>query len=66
MNVDKATKAENGGGVTSQLPKVEQMMDPRADLMGQRAAFKTELPHLYGRGANQTELLLNGTTAATW
>jgi hypothetical protein len=37
-----------------------QMVDPRADLLGQRAAFQTELPHLAGGGADQTELQLKG------
>jgi hypothetical protein len=30
------------------------MVDPRADLMGPRVGFRTELPHLAGRGGNQT------------
>jgi hypothetical protein len=33
-------------------------VDPRADLLGQRAAFKTKLPHLAGGGAYQTKLQL--------
>jgi hypothetical protein len=41
-------------------------MDPVADLMEHRAAFKTELPHLAGGEADQTELQLKGNTAATW
>jgi hypothetical protein len=40
----------------SQPSKAEQVVDPRADLVGQRAVFKTELPHLAGGGADQTEL----------
>jgi hypothetical protein len=47
-------------------PKVGQLVDPKADLVGQRSAFKTELPHLAGGGANQTELQLKGNTAAAW
>jgi hypothetical protein len=57
-------KAESGGGVTSQPPKVGQVVDPRADLMRQRAAFKTELPHLARGGDEQTELRLKGNTNA--
>jgi hypothetical protein len=33
--------------------------------LGQRAAFTTELPHLAGGGADQTEMQLKGNTAAT-
>jgi hypothetical protein len=33
MNMGKATKAESGGGATSQPPKVGQVVDPRADLV---------------------------------
>jgi hypothetical protein len=39
-------KVESRGGATSQSPKVGQVVDPGADLVGQRAAFKTEFPHL--------------------
>jgi hypothetical protein len=35
---------------------VGQVVDPIADLVGQGEAFKTELPHLSGGGADQTEL----------
>jgi hypothetical protein len=38
----------------------------KADLVGQRAAFKTELPHLVGGVADQTELELKGNTATAW
>jgi hypothetical protein len=31
-----------------------EVVDPRADLVGQRAVFKTELPHLAREGADQT------------
>jgi hypothetical protein len=56
--IRRGTKADNGGGATSQPPKVGQVMDPRAGLVRQRAVLKTELPHLAGEGANQTELQL--------
>jgi hypothetical protein len=45
---------------------VGQVVDPGADLMGQRAAFKTELPKLAGGGADQMELQLKGNAAAAW
>jgi hypothetical protein len=32
--------------------------------LGQRAAFKTEVPHLAGKGADQTKLQLNTTATA--
>jgi hypothetical protein len=66
MNMAQATKAESGSMVTSQTPKAGQVVDPRADLVGQRATFKTELPHLAGGGADKTELQLKGNEAATW
>jgi hypothetical protein len=62
----KTTKAESGGWATSQPAKVEQVVDPRDGLMGQRAALKTEFPHLAGGGADQTELQLKGSAAANW
>jgi hypothetical protein len=34
-------------------PKAGQVVDHRVDLLNQRAAFKTKLPHLAGRGADQ-------------
>jgi hypothetical protein len=43
-----------------------QVVDPEADLVGQRAVFKTEFPHLAGGGAEQTELWLKSNAAATW
>jgi hypothetical protein len=43
-----------------------QVLDPGAALLGQRAVLKTELPHLTGGGANQTELYLEGKASATW
>jgi hypothetical protein len=52
--------------VTGQTPKAEQVVAPGADLMGQRAAFKSELPHLAGGGADQIELQLKHNTAAAW
>jgi hypothetical protein len=48
---EKAAKAsESGGGVTGQPLIAGKVVDPGADLLGQRAAFKTELPHLAGGG----------------
>jgi hypothetical protein len=44
----KATKADSMDGATSQTPKAGQEVDLRADILGQRAAFKTELPHITG------------------
>jgi hypothetical protein len=41
-------EVENESGVTGQPPKEGHVVDLRADLMGQRAAFKTELLHLAG------------------
>jgi hypothetical protein len=35
-------------------PKAGQVVDHRADLLNQRTAFKTELPHLTGGEADQT------------
>jgi hypothetical protein len=43
---------------------VKQVLDPEADLIGESTAFKTELPHLAGEGADQTELQLKDNTAA--
>jgi hypothetical protein len=40
-------------------------VDPRADLLGQRTAFKTELPHLPEGGDEQAELQLKDNTAAS-
>jgi hypothetical protein len=66
MNAGKATKAESRGGVTGQPPKTVEVVDPRADLVGKRAVFKTEFPHLAGGGADQTESQVKGNAAATW
>jgi hypothetical protein len=38
---------EQGQGIKPP-PKARQVEDPRADLLGQREAFKTKLPHLAG------------------
>jgi hypothetical protein len=46
----KATKAENRAGATGQPPKVWQVVDHGADHLGQKAAFKSQLPHFAGRG----------------
>jgi hypothetical protein len=35
-------------------PKAGHLVNHRAELQNQRAAFKTELPHLAGEGADQT------------
>jgi hypothetical protein len=66
MNTGKAAKAESGGSVRGHLPKAGQVVDPRTDVLGQRAAFKMELPHFAGEGADQTELQLKENTAASW
>jgi hypothetical protein len=52
--VGRGTKAERGGRATVQPPKAGQVVYLRADLIGQRAVFKTELPHLTRGGADQT------------
>jgi hypothetical protein len=42
-------------GVGDKLPpNVGQVVDHKADLLNHRAAFKTEVPHLSGGGADQT------------
>jgi hypothetical protein len=51
-NTGKAGKVESRVRVTSHLPK-QSRVDPRADLLDQRAAFKTERPHVAGGGADQ-------------
>jgi hypothetical protein len=45
---------------------MRQEVYPGADLMGDRAALKTELPHLTGGETDQTELSLKSNAAATW
>jgi hypothetical protein len=35
-------------------PKAKQVVDPRADLLNQKEAFKTKFPHLSEGGADQT------------
>jgi hypothetical protein len=35
------------------VPKEGQVVDPRTDLLSQKAAFKIELPHFTGGGADQ-------------
>jgi hypothetical protein len=52
--------------VTGQPSKVGHVVDPGADHMGQRAAFKSELLHLAGGGADQTELQLKDKAATAW
>jgi hypothetical protein len=47
-------------------PKAGQVVDPRADLLGHKAVFKTKLPYLAGGGVNKTELQLKDNTAASW
>jgi hypothetical protein len=46
--------------------KAGQVVDSRDDLVGQRAVFKTELPHLVVGRADQIELQLKGNAAAAW
>jgi hypothetical protein len=62
----EAQRLRAGVGLTGPPHKVGQVLDPGADLMGQRAAFKTELTSLVGGGADQTELQLKDNAAATW
>jgi hypothetical protein len=50
--------------VTNQHLKAGQVVDPRDNLVGQRAVFKTELPHLARGVADRTELQLKSNTAA--
>jgi hypothetical protein len=52
VELQRGAKAESRGGATSKPPKVRQVVDPRADLVGQRVAFKTELLHLVVEGAD--------------
>jgi hypothetical protein len=58
--------AESKSGMTRQPSKVQQVVDPRADLTVQRALCKTELTHLAGGGTDETELQLKGNTVAAW
>jgi hypothetical protein len=51
--------------MTSQPPKEGQVVDPRADFMGQRAVLKTKLSDLSGGVAEQIELQLKGNATAT-
>jgi hypothetical protein len=52
-------------------PKSGEVVDSRADLLGQRAAFKTKLLHFAGEGTDQsckwkiTQLLASEITALT-
>jgi hypothetical protein len=59
-------EVENESEVTGQPPKVGQVVDLRADLIGQRAPFKTELLHLAGGRIDQTELHIKGKAVAAW
>jgi hypothetical protein len=45
---------------------VGKVVDLRADLIGQRAPFKTELLHLAGGRIDQTELHIKGKAVAAW
>jgi hypothetical protein len=47
-------------------PKAGQVVDLRADLLGQSAAFKTKLPHLAWGGTDQKELWLKDNKAVHW
>jgi hypothetical protein len=51
--------------VTRQLPKLEQVVHPVADLMGQGLCSKLNCPHLAGGGTNQAELQVKGNAVAT-
>jgi hypothetical protein len=64
MEVREDTNAESRSGATGQCTKAGQVVDLIATLMGQRTAFKTELPHLAGQGDYQTELLKSNAAAA--
>jgi hypothetical protein len=44
--VGRHPKTESKDGVTSQLPKMEQVVDPGPCLLEQRAVLKIELSHL--------------------
>jgi hypothetical protein len=57
----RGTKAESRSRVTRQPPKERKVVDPEADLVGQRALLKTELSHCAGGGADQTEFQLRAT-----
>jgi hypothetical protein len=46
--------------------KAGQEVDIRADLLVQRAALKSKLPHLAGGGADQTELQQKDNTVDEW
>jgi hypothetical protein len=50
--------------VTSEHLKAGQVVEPRAELVEQKAVFKTELPHFVGREAGQTDFQLKGNMAA--
>jgi hypothetical protein len=54
FSTELSGKADSGGGVMNQPPKVGQVVDPGVSFMGQRAVLKTELPHFAGEGANQS------------
>jgi hypothetical protein len=54
----KATKAESRGGMTSKPPKAEPQWITEIVSWGLRIVLKTELPHLAGRGDDNTELQL--------
>jgi hypothetical protein len=51
--------------MTSQPPKEGQVVDPRADFMGQRAVLKTKLSDLSGGVAEQIELQLTAKVLTT-
>jgi hypothetical protein len=54
--VRRGLKAQTRGGATGKLPKVRQVVNSRAALVGQGVAFKAKLPHLAGKGGDQAEL----------
>jgi hypothetical protein len=58
-------KTESRSWGKSQSPKAGQVVDPGADLWDRGKHSKLN-SNLIGGGADQTELLLKGNTAATW
>jgi hypothetical protein len=64
--VQRGTKAEGRDRVKSQPLKAGQVVDLGADLLGQRALFKTEFPHFGAGRTDQTKLHLKSNTAVSW
>jgi hypothetical protein len=42
------------------------VVDPEANLVGQKVVLKIKLPHHAERGADQTEIQLKGNAVAAW